>query len=201
MQQMAEIGAMAVPVKGDIADPAAAEGMAEYICSTLGGIDILIANAGVAHYSMLEDMAYNEWRRVIDTDLTGVYNMIHASLPSMRRRGGGSIINVSSVWGIYGGSCEAAYSAAKAGVIGLTKALSRELGPSGIRVNCVAPGVIDTDMMAKFSQADRQQLIDSTPLGRLGTGDDVAGAMLFLASDSASFITGQVLEVGGGFPY
>ena len=198
MQQMAEIGAMAVPVKGDIADPAAAEGMAEYICSTLGGIDILIANAGVAHYSMLEDMAYNEWRRVIDTDLTGVYNMIHASLPSMRRRGGGSIINVSSVWGIYGGSCE---SAAKAGVIGLTKALSRELGPSGIRVNCVAPGVIDTDMMAKFSQADRQQLIDSTPLGRLGTGDDVAGAMLFLASDSASFITGQVLEVGGGFPY
>ena len=128
MQQLAEIGAMAVPVKGDIADPAAAESMAEYICSTLGGIDVLIANAGVAHYSMLEDMAYYEWRRVIDTDLTGVYNMIHASLPSMRSRSSGSIINVSSVWGIYGGSCEAAYSAAKAGVIGLTKALSRELG-------------------------------------------------------------------------
>lgn len=201
MQQLAEIGAMAVPVKGDIADPAAVESMAEYICSTLGGIDVLIANAGVAHYSMLEDMAYNEWRRVIDTDLTGVYNMIHASLPSMRNRGGGSIINVSSVWGIYGGSCEAAYSAAKAGVIGLTKALSRELGSSGIRVNCVAPGVIDTDMMVKFDETDRQQLIDSTPLGRLGTVDDVAGAMLFLASDSASFITGQVLEVGGGFPY
>ena len=197
MQQMAEIGVMAVPVKGDIADTAAAK----YICSTLGGIDVLIANAGVAHYSMLEDMSYNEWRRVIDTDLTGVYNMIHASLPSMRSRSGGSIINVSSVWGIYGGSCEAAYSAAKAGVIGLTKALSRELGPSGIRVNCIAPGVIDTDMMVKFDETDRQQLIDSTPLGRLGTADDVAGAMLFLASDSASFITGQVLEVGGGFPY
>ena len=121
MQQMAEIGAMAVPVKGDIADTAAAESMAEYICSTLGGIDVLIANAGVAHYSMLEDMTYNEWRRVMDTDLTGVYNMIHASLPSMRRRGGGSIINVSSVWGIYGGSCEAAYSAAKAAVTNFTE--------------------------------------------------------------------------------
>lgn len=124
MHQLAELGAMAVPVKGDIADTAAAESMAKYICSTLGGIDVLIANAGVAHYSMLEDMAYNEWRRVIDTDLTGVYNMIHASIPSMRIRGGGSIINVSSVWGIYGGSCEAAYSAAKAGVIGLTRRLA-----------------------------------------------------------------------------
>ena len=111
----------------------------------------MIASAGVAHYSMLEYMAYNEWRRVIDTDLTGVYNTIHASLPSMRSRSGGSIINVSSVWGIYGGSCEAAYSAAKAGIIGLTKALSRELGPSGIRVNCIAPGVIDTDMISSFT--------------------------------------------------
>lgn len=201
MQQLAELGAMAVPVKGNVADIDETERMAKRICSSLGGIDVLIANAGVAHYSMLEYTTFEQWRHVIDTDLTGVYNMIHSSLPSMRVRGGGSIINVSSVWGIYGGSCEAAYSAAKAGVIGLTKALSRELGPTGIRVNCVAPGVIDTDMMAEFDENDRLKLIDRTPLGRLGTADDVAAAMLFLASDSASFITGQVLEVGGGFPY
>ena len=198
MQQMAEIGAMAVPVKGDIADTAAAESMAKYICSTLGGIDVLIANAGVAHYSMLEDMAYNEWRRVIDTDLTGVYNMIHASLPSMRNRGGGSIINVSSVWGIYGGSCEAAYSAAKAGLIGLTKALAKEEGPSGITVNCVAPGVIDTDMMAAFTAEDKAALAEETPVGRLGTTEEVAKLLVFLAGEDAGYITGQVFGVNGG---
>ena len=197
MQQLAEIGAMAVPVKGDIADPAAVESMAEYICSTLGGIDVLIANAGVAHYSMLEDMAYNEWRRVIDTDLTGVYNMIHASLPSMRIRGGGSIINVSSVWGIYGGSCEAAYSATKGAILALTKALAQELGPSGIRVNAVAPGVIRTDMCASVDPAVMEDLRQQTPIGRLGTPEDIAQAMLYLAD--APFLTGQTLPLNGGF--
>lgn len=150
---------------------------------------------------MLEDTKKEQWQRVIDVDLTGAYNSIHAAIPSMRSRGGGAIINVSSVWGIYGGSCEAAYSAAKAGIIGLTKALSRELGPSGIRVNCIAPGVIDTDMMSSFTDEEKLELIEKTPLGRLGRAEDVAGAMLFLASDQASFITGQALEVGGGFPY
>ena len=199
MQQLAEIGAMAVPVKGDIAAPAAAEGMAEYICSTLGGIDILIANAGVAHYSMLEDMAYNEWRRVIDTDLTGVYNMIHASLPSMRRRGGGSIINVSSVWGIYGGSCEAAYSAAKAGVIGLTKALAKELAPSGITVNCIAPGLIETGMNSNLTIEELNDFVEGIPLGRMGSADEIAAAVRFLSSPAAEYITGQVLGINGGY--
>ena len=201
MNELAEIGTMAVPVKGDISDSLVTLDMAKQICDILGGIDAVVANAGVAHYSMLEETKNYEWQHVIDTDLTGVYNIVHAALPSMRSRGGGSIVTLSSVWGIYGGSCEAAYSAAKAGVIGLTKALSKELGPSGIRVNCVAPGVIDTDMMAKFNSCDKQQLIDSTPLGRLGKPEDVAKAIVFLSSDDASFITGQVLEVGGGFPY
>lgn len=199
MQELSALGAMAIPVKGDISDPFTSAEAAKNICSVFGGIDTLITNAGVAHYSLLECTAYDEWRKIIDTDLTGVYNMIHSALPSLRARCG-CIINVSSVWGIYGGACEAAYSAAKAGVIGLTKALSRELGPAGIRVNCVAPGVIETDMMADFSVEDKQQLINRTPLGRLGTPDDVANAMLFLSSDKAAFITGQILEVGGGFP-
>lgn len=200
MQELSCIGVMAMPVKGDISDPNVTETIVKSIEATLGGIDVVIANAGVACYSLLEDMSYADWRNVTDTDLSGVYNMIRSALPSVRERCG-SIITVSSVWGIYGGSCEAAYSAAKAGVIGLTKALSRELGPSGVRVNCIAPGVIETDMLSAFDEADKRSLIDRTPLGRLGQTDDVAKAMLFLASDDASFITGQVLEVGGGFPY
>ena len=195
MQQLAEIGAMAVPVKGDIADPAAAEGIAEYICSTLGGIDVLIANAGVAHYSMLEDMAYNEWRRVIDTDLTGVYNMIHASLPSMRRRGGGSIINVSSVWGIYGGSCEAAYSAAKAGVIGLTKSTAKELASRGVCCNAIAPGFIATDMTANLAD---NPLIAQIPMKRMGTAEEAANLIFFLSSPLSDYITGEVIKIDGG---
>ncbi len=200
MSELSDIGAMAMPVKGDISDPQVAEALAKNIESTLGGIDVVIANAGIACYSLLEDTSFNDWQNVMNTDLTGVYNMIHSSLPLIRQRMG-SIITVSSVWGIYGGSCEVAYSAAKAGVIGLTKALSRELGPSGVRVNCIAPGVIETDMMSVFDEADKRQLMNQTPLGRLGRPDDVAKAMLFLASDDASFITGQVLEVSGGFPY
>ena len=201
MQELAALGAMAMPVCCDIADASSVDRAAEAIISTLGGIDVLINNAGIAHYGMLEDTKKEQWQRVIDVDLTGAYNSIHAAIPSMRSRGGGAIINMSSVWGIYGGSCEAAYSAAKAGIRGLTKALSRELGPSGIRVNCIAPGVIDTDMMSSFTDEEKLELIEKTPLGRLGRAEDVAGAMLFLASDQASFITGQALEVGGGFPY
>ena len=137
---------------------------------------------------------------VFDLNITSAFLVTQVFAADMVKTGG-DIINISSMNAFRPLTKIPAYSAAKAGVIGLTKALSRELGPSGIRVNCVAPGVIDTDMMIKFDETDRQQLIDSTPLGRLGTADDVAGAMLFLASDSASFITGQVLEVGGGFPY
>ena len=191
----AETGAQAV--RCDVADEAAIRAA----FSQLPGADVLINNAGIADYDLINVITPARWRRLFAVNVDGAFYCIRAALPHMLQQQSGCIINVSSMWGQVGASCEAAYSAAKAGVIGLTKALSRELGPSGIRVNCVAPGVIDTDMMAKFSQADRQQLIDSTPLGRLGTGDDVAGAMLFLASDSASFITGQVLEVGGGFPY
>lgn len=200
MAEFMHLGTMAVPVKGDISSPEAATHMVEQAVASLGGVDVLINNAGIDHYGLFEEMAPEEWQKLMSVDLSGAYNLTRAALPYMRRRNGSAIINVASVHGIYGASCEAAYSAAKAGLIGLTKALAKELGPSGIRVNCVAPGVIETDMMARFTLEDKRALIERTPLMRLGTPDDVARAMLFLAGDDAAFITGQVLEVSGGFP-
>ena len=133
-----------------------------------------------------------------DVHLTGAFNTCRVLLPEMLRRHSGAIVNIASMWGQVGGSCEVHYSAAKAGLIGLTKALAKEVGPSGIRVNCVAPGVIDTEMMAGFDAAVRQQLAEETPLMRLGTPADVAAAVAFLLSDAAAFITGQVLAPNGG---
>jgi 3-oxoacyl-[acyl-carrier protein] reductase len=132
-------------------------------------------------------------------DVTGVFNCCRTALPSMIRRHSGKIINVSSIWGICGASCEVHYSAAKAAVIGLTKALAKEVGPSGIQVNCVAPGVVDTKMNAALTPEDKAELCDETPLGRFGSPDDIAAAMLFFASPAADFITGQVLSPNGGF--
>lgn len=147
---------------------------------------------------LLTDTTDDQWRQVMATDLDGVFYTIRAAYPAFVRRQGGSIVTVASMWGVTGGSCEAAYSAAKAGVIGLTKALAKELGPSHIRVNCVAPGVIDTEMNAHLSPADLDALGGETPLGRIGTAEEAARAIYFLASRSASFITGQVLQVDGG---
>ena len=143
-------------------------------------------------------MTDEDWRRVMGVDLDGVFYCCRRAIPSMVRRQKGSILTISSMWGLTGGSCEAAYSAAKAGVIGLTKALAKELGPSGVRVNCIAPGVIHTQMNGNLTQEDQQILADETPLCRLGTPEEVAGAALFLSQEDASFITGQVLAVDGG---
>ena len=163
-----------------------------------GGIDVLVNNAGVGFYGTFEQTEPQIWKKIIDTDLTGVYNVIYAALPELKISGG-RIINVSSVWGVHGASCEAAYSAAKAGVIGLTKALSKELGLSGITVNCVAPGYIDTEMNARFDENTVSDIINRTPLSRTGTVRDIASAIVWLASDQASFVTGQVIGVDGGF--
>ena len=138
------------------------------------------------------------WDRVIGTDLTGVYNVTHAALPELLESSG-RIINVSSVWGVHGASCEVAYSAAKAGVIGLTKALSKELGPNGVTVNCVAPGYIDTDMNSRFGRQAVNNVIDRTPLCRIGTPEEVAKLMLWLCSPDSGFITGQIIGIDGGF--
>ena len=148
---------------------------------------------------MFQDITDEDWKRMLDINLMGTVRTIRACLPGMLHRKHGSIVTVSSVWGQAGASCESHYAASKAALIGLTKSLALELGPSGIRVNCVAPGVIDTDMNAMHSRETMQELAAETPLGRIGTADEVAKSILYLCSEHASFITGQVLGVSGGF--
>ena len=182
----------------DVADPAAARGMIAAVYERFGCIDALVNNASVSLVKLVTDTSDDEWRKLIDTDLSSVFYCSKAVLPAMIRERSGCIINIASMWGEVGASCEAVYSAAKAGVIGFTKALAKELGPSGIRVNAVSPGVIMTDMMKGFSDEDIAVLKDETPLVELGRPEDVAEAAVFLASEKASFITGQILSVNGG---
>jgi 3-oxoacyl-[acyl-carrier protein] reductase len=173
--------------------------MADEALRQLGHIDLLVNNAGVAWQGLLTDMTDDDWHTVLDTSLTAAFYTCRAVLPGMVSRKSGRIVNISSIWGRVGASCEAAYSAAKAGLIGLTKALAKEVGLSGITVNCLCPGVIRTDMLACYTEDDLAALADETPLGRLGTPKAVAAAVCWLADDSASFITGQVIGVDGGF--
>ena len=187
------MGAEFIPA--DVASP----GEVEALFAKAGGVDALVCCAGVAHYGLLQDMTDAEWESLFSVNTEGVFFCCRAAIPGMVHRKAGCIITVSSVWGVHGGSCEAAYSASKAALIGLTKALSKELGPSGIRVNCVAPGVIDTDMISHLGEEDRAALAEDTPLGRLGTPEDVAETVAFLASDKAAFLTGQIIGVDGGF--
>ncbi len=163
----------------------------------IGAVDILINNAGICGFYMLDAMTDEEWTNMIDTNLSSVFYCSREALPHMIRQKSGVIVNVSSMWGICGASCEVAYSAAKAGVIGFTKALAKEVGPSNVRVNCVAPGAIDTDMNKALDDEARAAICDETPLGRFGTPDEIAKAIVFLA-DENSFITGQVLSPNGG---
>lgn len=184
---------------GDIAQPAQAEALVQGTVDLFGGLDVLVNNAGIAASGLFTDLTPEQWRRVMAVDLDGSFYCAQAAARRMIRRQRGCILNVSSIWGVTGASCEVAYSAAKAGVIGLTKALAKELGPSGIRVNCIAPGVIDTPMNACYDRQTLDELAQETPLCRLGTPDEVAAAALFLAQQDASFITGQVLGINGGF--
>lgn len=162
-----------------------------------GGADILINNAGIAGQKLFSDITPEDWARMIGVNLTGVYNCCHAALPYMIRKKSGCIINISSMWGICGASCEVHYSAAKAGVIGLTKALAKEVAPSGITVNCIAPGAVDTDMNKILAPEDIELLKEETPLGRLGTPEEIAKCALYLAQNGG-FMTGQVLSPNGG---
>ena len=163
----------------------------------IGPVDILICCAGICWYGLLQSMEEEAWDRIFDVNVKGVYNCVRAAMPGFLEHQRGSIVTVSSMWGRVGASCEAAYSATKGAVIALTKALAKELGPSGIRVNCVAPGVILTDMCANVSPEVLEELAEEAPLGRNGTPEDVARAMEYLAQ--AEFITGHVLNVDGGF--
>lgn len=192
----AETGAIAV--KADLAANGEAIAALDAAILALGGVDVLVNNAGVSKIGLFTDMSEAEVRELISCDLEAAMLTAKAAVPSMVRQHKGFVINISSMWGVTGASCEVAYSAAKAGLIGFTKALAKELGPSGITVNCVAPGVIATEMNAALDSETVAALCDDTPLGRIGTVGDVAEAVLFLASDKASFITGEVLNVNGG---
>jgi len=181
----------------DVSKPDEVNRAAAAIAGDFGRISVLVNNAGISGFNPITDITDNEWQLMLSVNLTGAFNCSRAVLPYMLRTGGGAIVNVSSMWGISGGSCEAHYSAAKAGVIGLTKALAKELGPSNITVNCVAPGLIQTDMNSRLSPEELEQLRLDTPLMRIGKPEDAAQAILFLAE--SDFITGQVLAVDGGF--
>ncbi|MBR7011204.1 MAG: SDR family oxidoreductase [Oscillospiraceae bacterium] len=187
----AETGARAL--RCDVADSEAVLRAVE----TLPPVDVLVNNAGISHVGLISQITPAEWDRLFAVNVKGVYNTVRAVLPAMLQKQAGAIVNLSSMWGQAGASCEAAYSATKGAVIALTQALARELGPSGIRVNAVSPGMIDTEMNAHLSMEDRAVLAEDTPLGRAGTPEEVADAILYLAR--ASFITGQNLPVNGGY--
>ncbi len=177
----------------DVADGAAVQAAFQRI----GDMDLLICNAGICHYGLMSQMLEADWDRCFDVNVKGIYHCVNAATPSFLQKQSGCIITVSSMWGQTGASCEAAYSATKGAVIALTKALAQELGPSGIRVNCICPGVILTDMCASVSPETLSQMAEETPVGRNGTPQDVAQAMEYLAN--ADFVTGQVLPVNGGY--
>ena len=164
-----------------------------------GALDAVVCNAGIAEQKLFQDITDEDWQHMLDVNLMGAVRTIRACLPDLLHRKRGSIVTVSSIWGQSGASCESHYAASKAALIGLTRSLALELGPSGIRVNIVAPGVIDTDINANHSAEPMQELAAETPLGRIGTAAEVADSILYLCTERASFITGQVLGVTGGF--
>lgn len=196
--QIVQNGGFAKAFQADVADFAACCAMVQDVTAAFGSVDVLINNAGISCDKLFTDTTPEDWQRTFDTNVKGTFNCTRAVADSMISRKKGCIINLSSMWGITGASCEVAYSASKAAVIGFTKALAKELGPSGIRVNCVAPGFIDTDMNAGLTPEDVAAFAEDTPLCRIGKPEEVADALLFLASDKARFITGEVLNVSGG---
>lgn len=189
-------GGRAVIFGGDLTSFEIAEELVRFANKELGDIDVLVNNAGIAQQKLFCDITDSDYDNMMSVNLKSCFNMSKAVLPLMINKKSGSIINISSMWGLVGGSCEVHYSAAKAGMIGMTKALAKEVGPSGITVNCVAPGVIDTKMNSNLTDDDKRQLIDETPLCKIGTPVDVAKAVYFFATQE--FVTGQVLAVDGG---
>ena len=192
-------GHEAVSFQADVADRSQVDAMVSEVTVRFGKVDLLVNNAGVAGQALFQDVTDEMWDRYFGVNLNGARNTIQAVLPGMLHRKSGVIVNVSSIWGLHGASCEVTYSCTKHALIGLTRSLAMELAPSNIRVNCVAPGVINTDMVQVLGKEVLEELAVQTPLGRLGTPEDIANAISFLASDKASFITGQVLVSDGGF--
>ncbi len=199
VDELSVLGANAACFRADVSKACEVSAMLDAVNKRLGTVDALVNNAGICEQALFTDITDAMWERMLAVNLTGVFNCCRAVLPDMIRNKSGKIVNISSVWGQTGASMEVHYSAAKAGVIGLTKALAKEVAPSGITVNAVCPGVIKTDMLTSFSEEDLSVLKEQIPLGRLGTPADVAGAVCFLLSPAADYITGQILSVNGGF--
>lgn len=198
-QELRELGAPCRLIQADVTDRAAVRRLVSLAQADFGTPDAIVCNAGIAQQKLFSDLTEGDWDRMFDVNVKGMFHVIQAALPVLLERQSGSIVTVSSIWGQTGGSCEVHYSAAKAAVIGMTKALAKELGLSGIRVNCVSPGVIDTDMNRMHGAQVLDALAEETPLGRIGTPEEVADAVFWLASEQARFVTGQVLGVNGGY--
>jgi 3-oxoacyl-[acyl-carrier protein] reductase len=195
-----ELGNGSVAIQADVSDPGQAASLVEQTVSAFGHLDALVCSAGIAlPLDVVQNCSPESWRRVFSVNVDGVFYTVRAALPHMIQQGGGKIVTLSSMWGQVGGSCEVPYSAAKGAVIAFTKALAQEVAPSGINVNCVAPGVIQTDMMAFADAQTLAALAEETPLGRLGTAEDVAGTIYYLCQSESSFLTGQVIGVNGGY--
>lgn len=197
-QTMLLNGTEFVAIKADCKNSFQMESAVKQTVVAFGSLDVMVNNAGIAMQKIITETSDDDWQNILNTNLSGVFYGCREATKVMISKGRGSIVNVSSIWGVQGASMEVAYSATKSGIIGLTKALAKELGPSGIRVNCVAPGVIDTDMNSNLDLNTFAELADSTALGRIGTPDEVARAIYYLAND-ADFITGQILGIDGGF--
>ncbi len=191
-------GGLAHPFRADVASAEEASALVKFALSLKGRIDVLVNNAAISVVGLFTDISPDEEKRLFDVNLTGTLNCTREVLPYMIREQSGAIVNVSSMWGQVGASCEVHYSTAKAAIIGFTKSLAKEVAPSGIRVNCVAPGVIDTEMNAHLSAEDIQSLADEIPMGRIGNPAEVAECVRFLC-DSASYVTGQVIAPNGGY--
>ena len=188
----------AAAFRADVSDRSQVDGMISRIKSRFGSVDILINNAGIAQSKLFSDISDDDFDRMVSVNLKGAFNCTQAVLPDMIDKKSGKIINISSIWGITGASCETVYSMTKAGVIGFTKALSKELAPSGITVNAIAPGVVDTDMMSSFTPEEKTEIANDIPLGRFALPEEIALSALFLAEKSGDYITGQVISPNGG---
>lgn len=198
-RSLSQNGMSVTAIKANVANRLEVELLMKETIYKYGSIDVLVNNAGIAMQGLITDIDEYDVDRIFDIDLKGVYNCCRAVTPIMVEQKSGKIINISSMWGQVGASCEVAYSAAKAGVIGMTKALAKELAPSGITVNAVAPGLIETGMNSNISVEDLNAFVEEIPLGRMGSADEIAEAIFFLASENADYITGQVLGVNGGY--
>lgn len=185
--------------KADITNKNEVLSMIDFANNKFGKIDILINNAGISSSSLLQEMSDDEWNRIFNVNVTGTYNVTKAVLPQMISRHNGKIINMSSIWGITGASNEVAYSASKAAIIGFSKALAKEVGPSGITVNTIAPGIVMTDMVSNYTMEEFEAITNQIPLSKIGSTIDIANTVFFIASDNADYITGQVISPNGGW--